>query len=93
MKKVTVRKIWNNRVSVKDYDLKIALQKGGLIIAYDGLEMKVSTDLVRYKLQGNPDSKPIASKFNNKPPYCLYDFQWKPEKKIKTEPNNQRRLI
>lgn len=93
MKKVIVKKIWNNRVSVKGTDLEAGLKKGGLIIIFEGLQMSFDTDLLKYKLRGSPDSQPIKSKFNNSPPYYLYDFQWKPEKKIERETNNQRRLI
>ena len=40
MKKVTVKKIWNNRVSVKGTDLEAGLKKGGLIIVFEGLQIQ-----------------------------------------------------
>lgn len=93
MKKIKVKKIWNNRVSVKNTDLVTAIKKGGLIIVFEGLQMTINADLCKYKLAGNPDSKPIKSKFNNSPPYTLYDFQWKPEKKVETKINMQGELL
>tara|TARA_R110000803_G_scaffold191416_2_gene254082 strand:+ start:68 stop:349 length:282 start_codon:yes stop_codon:yes gene_type:complete len=93
MKKVTVKKIWNNRVSVKGTDLEAGLKKGGLIIVFEGLQMSFDIDLLRHRLQGSPDSKPIKSKFNNSQPYYLYDFQWVPEKKAEKLNTKQGRLI
>ena len=41
MKKVKVKKIWNNRVSVKNTDLVTAIKKGGLIIVFEGLDKQI----------------------------------------------------
>ena len=72
-KKVT--KLWKGQfVSVRDYELTKAIEKGGLEIEHNGKVMRLTPEQLR-------DIKPTGeyheSKFSGK--YRLADIRWKPE--------------
>jgi len=70
MKKVT--KLWQGKfVSVRDYELKDAIKKGGLLITHNEDEMFLNVDDLK-KLK--PTGKVHQSKF--KGTYQLVDIAW-----------------
>jgi len=78
MKKVKVRKLWNNCVSIRDYDVEKAKKQGGLIVEFQGEKMFLfKKDLER----GRPSGVKIRSRWGDKI-YELIDFEWKPQAKL-----------
>ena len=73
-KKVRVKKLWQGKyVSVKDYEIKEAISKGGMHISHDGKFMSLSVDQLS---QLKPNSKVFQSKFKGS--YQLVDIPWEP---------------
>ena len=85
MIKKLVTKLWQGKyVSVRDYDLKRAIQKGGLQIEHDGKYMTLSVEeCCRLK----PHGKHIQSKYKGR--YHLVDIEYKP---ITNNPNQKEML-
>lgn len=84
-----VEKLYLNKyVSVRDYIVKEALQKGENLIIYfnDGYMVVKHKDLSK----GRTDPQQNFSKFDKKP-YHLVDFLWKPQEDLTVE--GQQRLI
>jgi len=75
MKKIKVKKLWNNCVSVRDYDIEKAKEQGGLIIEFEGEKMMLSKEGLE---KGKPSGVKVRSKWGNKI-YELIDFEWKPQ--------------
>ena len=74
MKIKYVSKLWQGRyVSVRDYEVKQALSKGGLEINHDGQVMQISPEEL---IKLTPSSNVIQSKF--KGTYKLVDILFKP---------------
>ena len=74
MKTKKVTKLWKGQfVSCRDYEIKQAIQKGGLVIKYDNKFMELSIDELKAL---KPTGKMHQSKFNGQ--YQLVDITWKP---------------
>tara|TARA_R100000388_G_C7237034_1_gene158522 strand:- start:106 stop:369 length:264 start_codon:yes stop_codon:yes gene_type:complete len=77
MKKKTVNKIWQGKyVSIRDYELKEAIKKGGLLITCQGKEMFIDVDELKFL---KPTGHWHQSKFKGK--YQLVDILWRETKK------------
>ena len=85
MLKKLVTKLWQGKyVSVRDYDLKRAIQKGGLEIEHNGQYMTLSVEeCCRLK----PKGKYIHSQYKGR--YQLVDIEFKP---ISTNPKQKNLL-
>jgi hypothetical protein len=82
--KVKVRKLWHGCVSVKDYEVKKAMDKGeDLTIILGSEQMTVPHTMLA---SGYKNSKPMKSKHGTEP-YYLVDYPWRPDK-----PTNQQLL-
>jgi hypothetical protein len=77
MKRKQVKKLWMGKfVSVRDYELTDAIEKGGLLIEHDGEQMKMSVEDIK-KIK--PSGKFHKAKFSGKiQSYQLCDITWKP---------------
>jgi hypothetical protein len=85
MKKKKVTKLWQGKfVSVRDYEVKAAIKKGGLEIVHNGQFMQLKPDEL---LHLQPSSKVFQSRFKGS--YRLIDILFKPL----TEDPNQGKLI
>jgi hypothetical protein len=85
MKKKKVTKLWQGKfVSVRDYEVKAAIKKGGLEIVHNGQLMQLKPDEL---LHLQPSSKVFQSRFKGS--YRLIDILFKPL----TEDPNQGKLI
>jgi len=85
MKKKKVKKLWQGKfVSVRDYEVKAAIKKGGLEIVHNGQFMQLKPDEL---LHLQPSSKVFQSRFKGS--YRLIDILFKPL----TEDPNQGKLI
>ena len=85
MLKKLVTKLWQGKyVSVRDYDLKRAIEKGGLQIEHEGKFMILTVEQCCHL---KPKGRYIQSKFKGK--YQLVDVEFKPT----TENPNQGKLI
>ena len=85
MKKKKVTKLWQGKfVSVRDYEVKAAIKKGGLEIVHNGQFMQLKQDEL---LHLQPSSKVFQSRFKGS--YRLIDILFKPL----TEDPNQGKLI
>ena len=85
MKKKIVLKLWQGKFcSVRDYEVKDAIKKGGLELQHDNQIMRLNEDELR---QLKPTGKPIQSKFKGS--YHLIDITFKPL----TEDVNQQKLF
>jgi len=74
MKKKDVSKLWQGKyVSVRDYEVKDAIKKGGLEINHEGQVMQIFPEEL---LKMAPSSKIIKSKFRGT--YRLVDILFKP---------------
>ena len=74
MKRKDVKKLWQGKyVSVRDYEVKEAIRKGGLEINHEGAVMQIFPDEL---MELAPNSKVIQSKF--KGTYKLVDILFKP---------------
>ena len=83
MKKVEVKKLWNGRVSLRDYIVDDALSKQqGIRVKYKDEMMMLSPGQLEKKFSMTE----CTSKYDGKK-YKLYDYDWKPADK------NQRRLV
>ena len=71
-KKVT--KLWQGRyTSIRDYEIKNAIKKGGMVIFHDNKQMIINADELKTL---KPTSKVFQSKF--KGTYRLVDILFKP---------------
>ena len=71
-KKVT--KLWQGRyTSVRDYEIKSAIKKGGMVIFYNDKQMIINPDELKNL---KPTSKVFQSKFRGA--YRLVDILFKP---------------
>jgi response regulator RpfG family c-di-GMP phosphodiesterase len=77
MKHKIVTKLWLGKyVSVRDYELKAAIQEGGMIIEYLSEKMHLSVDDIKHI---KPSGKFHEAKFvGNIKSYQLADITWKP---------------
>lgn len=77
MKRKQVKKLWMGKfVSVRDYELTDAIEKGGLLIEHDGEQMKMSVeDIKKIKPSGKFHKAKFAGKIQS---YQLCDITWKP---------------
>lgn len=83
MKKKIVTKLWQGKFcSVRDYEVKAAIQKGGLELQHDNEIMRLNVEELR---QLKPTGKPIQSKFKGS--YHLIDITFKP---LTDDPNQQK---
>jgi len=83
MKKVEVKKLWNGRVSLRDYIVDDALSKQqGIRVKYKDEMMMLSPGQLEKKFSMTE----CVSRYNGKK-YKLYDYVWNPVDK------NQRELI
>ena len=85
MKKKIVKKLWQGKFcSVRDYEVRDAIKKGGLELQHDNQIMRLNVNELR---QLKPTGKPIQSKFKGS--YHLIDITFKPL----TEDVNQQKLF
>ncbi len=83
MKKYDVKKLWNGRVSLRDYIVEEQIKKNkSIIVRYQDDTMILSP----LQLEKRDSMTECISKFNGQK-YKLYDYVWKPADK------NQRELI
>ncbi len=83
MKKYDVKKLWNGRVSLRDYIVEEQIRKKkSIIVRYQDDTMILSP----LQLEKRDSMTECISKFNGQK-YKLYDYVWKPADK------NQRELI
>ena len=83
MKKYDVKKLWNGRVSLRDYIVEEQIRKKkSIIVRYQDDTMILSP----LQLEKRDSMTECTSKFNGQK-YKLYDYVWKPADK------NQRELI
>ena len=70
-----VKKLWQGRMlSVRDYEVAKAIEKGGLRLTHNGKTMILSPDELRNL---KPTSKLFLSRTNGRD-YRLVDITWKP---------------
>lgn len=87
MKKVEVKKLWNGRISLRDYIVEAAIAKPeSIMVRYQDDIMILSPMELESKKFSMTE---CTSKFNGKT-YKLYDYDWKPADK---NDNKQRELI
>lgn len=81
MLKKVVTKLWQGRfVSVRDYEVDSAIEKGGMIVFYGDKEMLLSKTQLEEIAENLPfNNPPIKSKTGGKN-YRLVDISWKPAK-------------
>jgi len=81
---VNIRKLLNGTVSLRDYIVKKCTEKGtSLKVIHEGQCMIPSpAELVTKKFQ--LANRLFKSKFGG-PNYQLFDYEWRPSKKIRTE--------
>lgn len=77
MKTRTIKKLWNNIVSLRDYEVEDAIKAGGIILSFGKYKMTLTSKQLEYGFQ--IISKPFKSKFGGKE-YRLIDFRWNPDK-------------
>lgn len=73
-----VTKLWQGRfVSVRDYEVKQAIAKGGLIVHYDQKAMMVPRDQLQGLIENLPADTPIHKSKTGGRDYRLIDIPWK----------------
>ena len=77
MKTVTLRKIYQNKVSLRDYVVEQAIREGEAIRVVYGDKETIFTPHV-LSTQGSLDRVVYKSKFDNRK-YRLIDYDWVPE--------------
>jgi hypothetical protein len=83
MKKVEVKKLWNGRISLRDYVVDAALEKPESIMVRYKDDIMILSPM---QLEKKFSITECTSKYDGKK-YKLYDYDWKPADK------NQRRLV
>ena len=83
MRKVEVKKLWNGRVSLRDYVVDAAIAKPESIMVRYGDDIMILSPM---QLEKKFSMTECVSKYNGKK-YKLYDYVWTPAAK------NQRELI
>ena len=79
MKKTKRNKLWNGKISLRDYEVDDAIKAGGICIEYNGDTMFLyPSDLKK----GIYNKQKFNSKWGNKE-YVLVDYDWKPTKQLK----------
>ena len=72
-----VKKLWQGQyVSVRDYEARSALEKGGMCIQHNGETMTISTDGLRTILEHGKKSQTFKSKTGGQD-YQLIDITFK----------------
>ena len=81
MKKYDVKKLWNGRVSLRDYIVEEQIKKNkSIIVRYQDDTMILSP----LQLEKRDSMTECISKFNGQK-YKLYDYVWKPVDKSQRE--------
>lgn len=81
-----VNKLWmGDKVSVRDYEVRKAIQKGGMVVLHGDKKMRLSVDDLR---ELKPVGRVIKSKFPGSPDYQLVDITFNV-----TQDANQMELI
>ncbi len=81
MKKYDVKKLWNGRVSLRDYIVEEQIRKKkSIIVRYQDDTMILSP----LQLEKRDSMTECISKFNGQK-YKLYDYVWKPVDKSQRE--------
>lgn len=81
MRKVEVKKLWNGRVSLRDYIVDAAIAKPESIMVRYGDDMMILSPM---QLEKKFSMTECISKYDGKP-YKLYDYVWKPADKKQRE--------
>ncbi len=76
MKTKTVKKLWNGFVSIRDYEVRDAIEEGGLIIKLNDKQMTLGPRALERGLE--IISKVFISKTGGRN-YKLIDFKWSPD--------------
>jgi len=77
MKTRTIKRLWNNIVSLRDYEVSDAIKAGGIILKFGKYQMTLTPSQLEAGFQ--VISKKFKSKFGSKE-YSLIDFRWNPDK-------------
>lgn len=75
MKTRTIKKVFNNMVSLRDYEVEEAIQAGGIVFKFGKYHMTLTPEKLRqgFSITNNV----FKSKFGTKD-YTLVDFRWSP---------------
>ncbi len=79
MKTRKIKKLWNNIVSLRDYEVKDAIAKGGIKILFGKYTMTLTKEQLETGVQLT--SKKFLSKTGGKD-YVLLDYRWNPDKEL-----------
>jgi len=70
------KKLFNGKVSVRDYTVQKAIDEGGLEIRFANERMTLNP--LQLMVRGRSDGKEYRSKWNDQT-YLLIDYKWKPD--------------
>lgn len=76
MKTRTIKKLWNNLVSLRDYEVLGAIKAGGVVIKFGKYQMTLHPEQLERGFQAVGTQ--FKSKFGTKD-YALIDFRWIPD--------------
>jgi len=81
MKEVSVQKIWNGLISIRDYHVEECVRKNGPMKIKFGSRFMVLTPEQLVSKKVRTSKWVITSKFTGKP-YRLVDYKWDPVEEI-----------
>lgn len=82
IKVVTVEKIYNGHISLRDYIVDNAIKNNDSILVKCMGEEKLLTPTELSENKIILTNKTLRSKFKHSNTYKLYDYEWKPKKQI-----------